>query len=302
MDARQFLVVVNPTAGGGRAKSSIASLKSLAENRSVRFEVLVSSSLEHARSEAAKAAKAGLVVIAMGGDGLFGAVADEVSRVGGTVGLLPSGRGNDFARVVGISKDLPTALKALVEGTVRELDMGDANGSRFVGIASVGIDAVANEIANNAPIQGQPAYVYGGIKALIKWKPANFSVTADGSTTSYNGYSVSAANSKAYGGGMYLAPNAVLDDGLFDLVIVKRFPKRRFLAALPKIFKGSHLRIPEVEVSRARVIDVDADRPLKVYADGDEVAQTPVRLQILPKALKVILPSSPIAKRPSGNS
>lgn len=228
----------------------------------------------------------------MGGDGLFGALAGEVAEAEGLIGLIPAGRGNDFARVAGIPKDPREACNTLIDGRKGVLDIGEANGRPFVGIASTGLDSVANRFANSARIvKGRLAYAYGGIKALAGWQPATFVVRADGEAWSFSGYSVAAANSKAYGGGMMLAPDADLADGKLDVVTIGDRSKWRFLAALPKVFKGTHVQLDQVKVRRASIVDIDADRPFSVYADGEELTQLPVTIKIIPAALRMILPS-----------
>src|SRR5207248_3631641 len=142
-----------------------------------------------------------------------------------------------------------------------------------------GFDSFANRSANETRIvRGNLVYAYGAIRALIGWRPACFEVTFDdGRKHDVTGYSVGAANSKAYGGGMYVAPGAELDDGLLDIVTCADMPKRRFLTKmLPRVFKGTHVELPEVTVLRARTVAIDADRPFTMYADGDPIAELPV--------------------------
>src|SRR5690606_36296731 len=148
----------------------------------------------------------------------------------------------------------------------------------FVGIASFGFDSDANRIANLAPSWlGQGVYAYAALRALRAWRPARFEIEAgDLPPRTVSAYSVGLANNKAYGGGMYAAPNAELDDGLLDLVVVHDMPKRRFLTqVLPRVFKGTHVELRGVEELRVRTATVRADRPFTVYADGDPVGELP---------------------------
>jgi diacylglycerol kinase family enzyme len=162
-----------------------------------------------------------------------------------------------------------------------------------VGIASCGFDSDANRIANEARlVRGNLVYVYGAIRALADWRPARFDLTLDGDRKHVvTGYSVGACNGKAYGGGMYAAPDAELDDGLLDVVTCADMPKWRFLTSvLPKLFDGSHVNLPEVTVLRAAEVTITADRPFTLYADGDPIAELPVTVRALPAAVKVIAP------------
>jgi diacylglycerol kinase family enzyme len=142
-------------------------------------------------------------------------------------------------------------------------------------------------------VRGNLVYAYGALRALMGWRPATFELTLDGSRKHVvTGYSVGAANSKAYGGGMYAAPGAELDDGLLDIVTLAEMPKRRFLTSLmPKVFKGTHVDEPEVTVLRAAEVTIAANRPFQMYADGDPIAPLPVTVRALPGAVRVLVPA-----------
>ena len=134
-------------------------------------------------------------------------------------------------------------------------------------------------------------YVYGALRALAAWRSACFELSLDGQAISSTGYSVAACNSGCYGGGMQLAPDARLDDGLLDVALLAEIAKRSFLATLPKAFKGTHVLHPAVRVLRGRELRVDADRPFTVYADGDPIATTPATIRAVPHALRVLVPA-----------
>jgi YegS/Rv2252/BmrU family lipid kinase len=290
---RSFALIVNPAAGGGRAGRALDSVRKALGSSGHRYRVELTRSIEHARELAAAAASSGEVAVAFGGDGLIGAVAGALRDSDAVLGVLPGGRGNDLARVLGIPLDPVAACAVLTAGAVRPLDLGEAAGKPFVGIASCGFDSVANRIANRTRIvRGNLVYAYGAIRALIGWHPARFELTLDGGRDHVvTGYSVGACNSKAYGGGMYAAPDAELDDGLLDIVTCADMPKRRFLTSvLPKLFDGTHVNLPEITVLRAAEVTVAADRPFTLYADGDPIAELPVTVRALPGAVKVIAP------------
>jgi YegS/Rv2252/BmrU family lipid kinase len=256
----------------------------------------------HARELAREAARAGETVVAVSGDGLLGALADALRAVPGSVlGVIPGGRGNDLARVLGIPDEPAGAAAVIVAGNTRAVDLGliestdsGEDGQAFVGIASLGFDSDANRIANEAPAWlGGLVYAYGALRALLAWRPARFEIELDppGERHTFSGYSVGAANSKAYGGGMRAAPDALLDDGLLEVVVLGHVSKLAFLTRiLPKVFSGTHVREPAVQVLRAREVAIDADRPFTVYADGDPVAELPVRVRALSAAITMLVP------------
>ncbi len=140
---------------------------------------------------------------------------------------------------------------------------------------------------------GGLVYVYGALRALLAWRPARFEIELDppGERRGFTAFSVGAANSKAYGGGMRAAPDAMLDDGLLEVVVLESVGKLRFLTRiLPKVFSGTHVREPCVHVFRAGEISLGADRPFTMYADGDPIGELPVRVRALRGAITMLTP------------
>jgi YegS/Rv2252/BmrU family lipid kinase len=290
----KFALIVNPAAGGGRAGRALAGVQQELTRLGLEHRAELTRGLDHARELARAAGDAGEVAVAFGGDGLVGAVAGALKYGDGVLGVLPGGRGNDLARTLGISQDPVSACQVLAGGQVRPLDLGEVDGRTFIGIASCGFDSDANRIANQTRlVRGNLVYAYGALRALITWRPATFTVALDdGVRRTVTGYSVAAANSKAYGGGMRLAPDASLQDGLLDVVIVSHTPKLRFARLLPTVFSGAHVKQPNVEVLRGAVVAISASRPFTMYADGDPIAELPVTVRALPGAVRAIVPVS----------
>ena len=283
-------LIVNPSAGGGRASKVLQSASRLLDERGTDFTVELTVDIPHAKELAVRASEQGRVAVAIGGDGLVGAVAAGCAEANGVLGIVPGGRGNDLARVLGVSTKTEEAVALLFEGAEQPMDLGDANGRPFCCIASFGYDSDANRIANDTRVPGSLAYLWAAIKALISWKPAKFNLELDGNQLDFTGFSVIAANSAAYGGGMFIAPEADVHDGLLDVVVIKKSSKLRFLANLPSVFKGEHLKQDTVELQRGKVLKVDADRPFTIYADGDPLCDLPATISIRHNAIRVILP------------
>ncbi len=287
---RDVALIVNPAAGGGRALKALEHAERALRTTGVRFHVERTRDVEHARALARAAGAAGEVAAALGGDGIVGAVADGLRGTDGLLAVLPGGRGNDFARTLGIPRDPADAARLIANGREQAIDLGVCGERAFVGIASCGFDSDANRIANETRVPGDLAYLYGALRALAGWRPARFELTLDGEALTHVGYSVAAANGRQYGGGMVLAPGAELDDGAFDVVTVDAVPKRRFLRGLPRVFRGTHVQNEEVLVRRARELRIAADRPFTLYADGDPLAELPATVRTLPAAVRVIVP------------
>jgi diacylglycerol kinase family enzyme len=176
---------------------------------------------------------------------------------------------------------------------VRRIDLGVAGERTFTGIASCGFDSVANRIANETTlVRGHLVYVYGLLRALASWQPAGFTVTVDGGEPrTLSGYTVAAANSRYYGGGMMLAPDATLEDGMLDVVMISATPRLRFLGRSPRVIKGTHVHLDNVDVVRARTVEIASSRPFTMFADGDPVADLPVTVSVLPEAVRVLAPA-----------
>jgi YegS/Rv2252/BmrU family lipid kinase len=288
----KLMLIVNPQAGGGRAGRDLAEVNSTLSSLGVEHHAEHTRGLEHARDLARAATEAGEVAVAFGGDGLVGAIAGALKGTDGVLGILPGGRGNDLARALGIPLEAGAACAVLASGVARPLDLGEVNGRTFISIASCGFDSVANRIANETRlIRGNLVYAYGALRALAGWRPATFTIELDGAERrTFTGYTVAAANSNAYGGGMLLAPDASPHDGLLDVVIVGHAPKLRFLRLLPTVFSGTHVHQPNVEVIRSSTVTIGASRPFTMYADGDPIAELPVTVRALPDAIRVMVP------------
>ena len=288
---RRFALLVNPSSAGGRAVRALPAVVAELDRLGARHRTVETRSLEHAAEEAVRADQAGETVAALGGDGLIRPIAGALCGRKSALAILPGGRGNDLSRVLGIPSEPAAAARIAVEGEEWPMDVGDVDGTPFVGIASLGFDSVANRIANDTRIvKGRLVYVYAALRALAGWRPATFQVTVDGERHELTGYSVAVANSKAYGGGMYLLPDAELDDGELDVLMISEHGKVRFLRGLAEVFNAKHLGSPHTRLARGRVIEVRADRQLVVYADGDPVGATPATMSVRHRCLRVIRP------------
>jgi YegS/Rv2252/BmrU family lipid kinase len=288
---REVHLIVNPSAGAGRAAKLLPDVEAALRAHGIAFRVERTTSIEHARELARAARDAGAVAAAMGGDGLAGAVAGELKGGDGLMALLPGGRGNDLARKLGIGHDPVAAVGFLAAAKERRIDVGETGGRTFVGILSAGFDSDVNRIANGTRLPlGTQVYAYGALRALWSWKPAYWEVDIDGERHTYSGYAVAVANSGVFGGGMWLVPDAALDDGLLDVAFTKHRPKLDYLRGLRQVFDGSHVDSPAFTIHRGREITFRADRPFTAYADGDPIADLPATVRVLAGALRVIVP------------
>ncbi len=296
-------MLFNPIAGGAklaragdiavakRRRRKLEAVRRRLEESGLEVEVSPTESAAHASSLARAAAQAGEEVVAFGGDGMVRIAAAAIQGTDAVLGILPGGRGNDFAATLGIPRDPLVACELIATGSARAVDAGQVGDELFVGIASIGLESEVTPIANAAPrVGGRAVYLAATLYGLARWRPARFELVVDGAEYAFRGYLAAAANSGRFGGGMRLAPEARLDDGLLDVVTIASVSRLHFIRATPKVFSGTHGDEPNVRMMKASSVRLNADRPFAVYADGDVVARTPAEVTALPAAFKVRAP------------
>ncbi|MGN6791030.1 MAG: diacylglycerol/lipid kinase family protein [Streptosporangiaceae bacterium] len=298
-------LIVNPTAGGGRARTLMPAVSGALRGAGVEHRIAESASLVHARDLAADAAARGEAIVAVGGDGMAGALSGVAAANGVSFGLIPAGRGNDLATVLGIPADPLAAARVLATGHHRQIDLLAASASGHpevlvAGSVYAGIPAVAGEIANATRwLRGGMVYTVAALRALARWQPAQFTVEGtDDGAHEFDGYAIVVANSALFGAGMRVAPTAQIDDGVLDLVLMRHAPKLTFVRALQKIKDGSHVALPEISLQRGADVTITMSRDLPAAADGESLAcacplpaGTPLRVRAMPAALTVFVPA-----------
>jgi YegS/Rv2252/BmrU family lipid kinase len=284
-------LLVNPSSAGGRSLKLLPRVEAALDARRAVFRVEKTRSLEHGAELALRAIELGELPVVVSGDGLLGAVGGAMAGADTPLGLIPAGRGNDLARALGIPSQPEQAVVTVLAGESRRIDVGEANGERFLGIASVGFDSECNRLANETHwLRGNSVYAYSMVRTLIGWRSARFTLALGEERKRISGYFVAVANNSVYGGGMYIAPDAELDDGEFDVVSIGEGGKLKFLWGLKDVLKGNHLDKDEVDVFRTPRLQLDASRPFPVYADGDHLTDLPVSLRVLPRSLSILVP------------
>ncbi|HWC49983.1 MAG TPA: diacylglycerol kinase family protein [Solirubrobacterales bacterium] len=284
-------LLVNPSSAGGKSLKLLPRVEAALDARRAVFRVEKTRSLEHGVELALRAVELGEIPVVVSGDGLLGAVGGAMAGTEVPLGLIPAGRGNDLARALGIPDEPEAAIATVLAGESRRIDVGEANGKRFLGIASVGFDSECNRLANEVHwLRGNLVYAYSMPRTLIGWRSARFTLAVGEERKRISGYFVAVANNSVYGGGMYIAPDAQLDDGEFDVVSIGEGGKLQFLWGLKDVLKGEHLKKNSVDVFRTPRLELDASRPFPVYADGDHLTDLPVSLRVLPRSLSILVP------------
>lgn len=291
---RDFTAIVNPTAGGSAGAAALLTVARLLREAGAALETEYSTSLTHAQELALRAGRRGRVVLAVGGDGITGGIGGALSGTGALFGIVPAGRGNDFARALSLPSDPAELANRLLHAGPRAVDTIEIESAvhhRTVVLGSVyaGVDALANRHANRSRLlRGPASYYAGGLRAVTTWRPAGYRVTVDGETYTHRGYTVVAANSPYYGSGRMIAPGARVDDGELEIVMIRHAPRRLFFALMNDLASGDHVRRPEVCVLRGKEVRIEADREVPYGADGEVEAVLPVTARVLPGALRVV--------------
>jgi diacylglycerol kinase (ATP) len=291
-------VVANPTAGRGKGAKLIPKVDALLRSLGVAHTLHICEVPEDAERLAREAASGGAeIVAALGGDGQVGAVANGIIGTGAALAVIPAGTGNDFARHLGLDRKDPLSAAALLAApTIRKIDVvriTTAGSERYyVNIGGAGFDSEVNEHANGVKrLNGTAKYIYSTFVTLATFKAGDFRVTVDGEVHAFRGMMLAVGNGTSYGGGMLVCPDAKSDDGLLDICVIQELPRRQFVMAFPKVFKGRHVDHRAVKMLRGTEIEISADRPFLVYADGEPVGSLPATFSVQPKALPVVVPA-----------
>lgn len=283
--------LVNPAGGRGRAGARLAELGALAAERGA--ELVLSRDAGDLTAQARRAAEDGVErLLLAGGDGTVHYAVQGLAGSECALGVLPLGSGNDFAASLGMPRELAAAVAAAVAGPVRRIDLARVGGRYYAGVAGVGFDSAANATANRVRrLRGSAIYLYAVLHTLVTFRPPRFEVLYERGRFSGAAMMVALANGPRFGGGMRIAPQARLDDGQLDLVIVRAVPRRTFLAVFPRVYRGTHLDHPAVLSARTPWAEVRLDRPMDVYGDGERLVPVPaqgVRFEVVPGALAAV--------------
>jgi diacylglycerol kinase (ATP) len=286
-------MIVNPAAGRGRTRKLLPELEAAA--RAADVEMHVSPEPGAPTKLALAAAEAGRDLVACGGDGLVTEVTGVAADTNRRLAIVPTGAGNDFARVLGYDTKQPLdAFAALEHGRDRVVDLGRVNGRWYTCVTASGFDAEANRWANTVQrLSGTTLYIAAVLRTLAVYKPHPFRLTVDGEDHEHRAWLIAVGNGPAYAGGMNITPQAQLDDGLLDVTVVGAMSKPEFLFNFPKVFKGTHVSHAKVHTYRGRKVELaslDPTVPMEIYADGERVGPLPGRMEAVPNALRARVP------------
>lgn len=289
----KVFLLVNPAAGGGRARSVAAEAARLLEEKGLAFEMAESASAQDLTALARAAGRSGAErIIIVGGDGTWHYALNGLVASGLPLALISCGRGNDTAKNLGLPREVSPAIEVALGGRVRDLDLVFTGTRHYFGVAGVGFDSEVTECANTRVplVTGALAYTLAVFYKLFAFKPKRLTIAHDKGLYENLVMFAVFGNSKSYGGGMKITPEAELDDGLLDVLVVEQIGVLSLLATLPKVFSGRHLAHPAVKTWRTTRAQLSSPDKMDLYGDGEYIAPLPLTLEIRPQALKVVVP------------
>jgi YegS/Rv2252/BmrU family lipid kinase len=291
----RYAFIVNLTAGDGKCRKMWGQVEKLLSTRGVDYTAFFTEHAGHATPLAKVASEQGYnVVVSMGGDGTLNEVVNGIYGQDVTLGLIPAGSGNDFVRSFGYkSGDLEAACNLLLTTQPRKIDVGTVGSKYFINVAGAGFDAEVGHMANvwgKKYFPGYSAYVASILRQLLAFSPQELTIQLDGESISTRAWLVAVANAQFFGAGLQIAPQADVEDRLFDVCIIHATSKLELLRVLPSVFKGQHVNHPAVQIRRAADVSIDGTAALVSQADGEIIGNLPVAFKIAQKQLSVLLP------------
>jgi diacylglycerol kinase (ATP) len=297
--SRSVTLVVNPSSGRGRAQELLPQVAGRMRDAGLALDILLSRDFAEAQSMTRHAVSSGADVLAvMGGDGMMhlGLNTCAQARRGGdgrvTLGVIPAGTGNDFARGIGLDPQDPIAASAVIgNGHSRPVDLAWVNDRYIGGVVATGFDALVNRRANALPWpRGSMRYPLATLAELRVFSPLHYRLTIDGRVRELDAMLVAIGNTGSYGGGMKICPDADVADGLLDVTIVHPVNRLKLVQLLPRMYSGTFVRDACVEQLRAH--DVTVEGPgLVGFGDGEMIAAAPLTIRSMARAIAVYVPA-----------
>jgi YegS/Rv2252/BmrU family lipid kinase len=301
--SEEAVFLVNPASGNGATGKRWPELAHRASLLGLSGETLLSERPGHLIELAGRAVDGGArLVVAVGGDGTLNEVVNGIAGRDVELATIPLGTGMDFVRTYGIPTKFDDAVRCALDGATRTIDAGrvsyrlwsgEAAERWFANVGSVGMSGAVAQRANGMSkvLGGKLTFFYALTRVFLEWENTEVTVGLDdGEERRGLMHDVVVANGAWHGGGMKLAPDALPDDGLFEVVLIGDVGKVDFLTTAPKIYKGRHVDHPKVEVVRSKRVEVDAAERLPIEVEGEQVGTTPAVFEVVPGALRVRVP------------
>ena len=292
----KHIFVINPIAGKGKAIYFEYMIRDLFKNIDEPYEIIITEESGEATKKVRDIVKKEKCrVYSIGGDGTLNEILNGVVGSESSLAIIPAGSGNDFARTLYGNLEVEKILEKLIHGKEKYIDVAKVNDRYFLNIASVGFDACvvnnARQYKKHKLITGPMAYGISLIKTLFTFGHMNLEFEIDDEIIKNDMYLIAVANGKCYGGGIKIAPNAIIDDGLLDIYAIKKPRLHRLIRFLPKVVTGKDVSgIEEIIYTKVKKMRVKSKDDIIVNIDGEIVALNEINFEIVDKAIKVVVP------------
>lgn len=292
-------VLTNPASGHGSASHAAERTVAQLHRRGVDLVAIAGRDAEHARQLVEGALERGMdALVVVGGDGIVSLALQVLAQTDIPLGIIPAGTGNDHAREFGIpTKDPEAAADVVVDGVADTIDLGrivgaDGTDKWFGTVMAAGFDSLVTDRTNRMRWpHGRMRYNLAMVAEISKLRLLPFRLSFDGDEEMVTDLTLAAfGNTRSYGGGMLICPDADPTDGLLDATLVASASRTRLIRLFPTVFKGTHVDLDEVDTRRARTITVESPG-INAYADGEYVGPLPVEVSAVPAALRILRPA-----------
>jgi diacylglycerol kinase (ATP) len=290
-NAREIALLTNPTAGRGRGARARDAVLGRLRDAGLVVRNLQGRDADEALDLARQCVADGVEsLVVSGGDGMVHLGAQAVATTATRLGIIPTGTGNDVARYFDLPrKDPVAAADRVIAGRTRTIDLARSGSQYFVTVLAAGFDAIVNERANRMTWpKGQMRYNLATLAELRTFQPLPYTLDLDGEVRRLDAMLVAVGNGPSFGGGLRITEGALLDDGLLDVVMIRPMSRPGLIRTYPKLFKGTHVTVPEYEHHRVRCVTVAAPG-IVAYADGERFAPLPLSVECAPGALTVLV-------------
>ncbi len=288
-----WALLINPVSGQGKGAALGTHVAGYLNARNISYEIIIGRNqidqtdlLSHFIEKYPECSG----VIAVGGDGLLHLALQKVTPAQIPLAVIPAGTGNDFVRTLGWSlNDVDALLEAVLNSRPQSMDLGLVDGEWFGAILSTGFDSIVNEKANSMSWpKGPNKYNVAIAIELPRFRPRHYEIVLDDRTISTEAMLIAISNGRSYGGGMLVCPAADINDGYFDVMILHPISKLEFVKVFPRVFKGTHVTHPAVEIVRSKRVSISSQAI--AYADGERIGQLPIAAECIPGALSTWIP------------
>lgn len=286
----KYLLIANPTAGSGRSADTIDAVCQILDERGVEYEMMLTTAPKNATTLARLHHSRFDAVVAMGGDGTVSEVAAGMVHAPVPMGIIPSGSCNDFVKTVNIPMQVEKAVDILLSGHIREVDAGRINDTYFINNVGIGFDGEVNRVASDPKNRttGMMKHMSALAASIGRYDPPMMKVVINGRIIEQKIFQITVGNGAVCGGGFKLTPDAVIDDAMFDVLLINGLGVGSRIFHLPKVFNGTISRTKHAFIERAPKLTITSNKLLPIHIDGEVYSHDTCHIEILSKALKVI--------------